>query len=41
MAGSESTEFVFYEVVESREKYKNQGKIFYPEHRGDIFILKN
>jgi ankyrin repeat protein len=41
MATSESTEFVLSEVVTTLEKYKNQTKIFCPEHRGDMFILKN
>jgi len=39
-AASESTEFVLSEVIETLEKYKNQTKIFCPEHRGDIFILR-
>ena len=41
MASSESTEFVLSEVVTTLEKYKNQTEIFCPEHRGDMFILKN
>ena len=41
MAASESTEFVLSEVVKTLEKYKNQTKIFCPEHRGDMFILKD
>jgi hypothetical protein len=41
MAGSESIEFILSEVFETLEKYKNQVKIFCPEHRGDMFILKN
>jgi ankyrin repeat protein len=40
-AASESTEFVLSEVIETLEKYKNQTKIFCPEHRGDMFILKD
>jgi ankyrin repeat protein len=38
-AGSESTEFVLSEVIATLEKYKNQVKIFCPEHRGDMFTL--
>ncbi len=37
----ESTEFVLSEVIKTLAKYKNQTKIFCPEHRGDMFILKN
>ena len=40
-AGSESTEFVLSEVIETLAKYKNQIRIFCPEHRGDRFILKD
>ena len=40
MASSESTEFVLGEVVTALEKYKNRTKIFCPEHRGDMFILR-
>jgi ankyrin repeat protein len=40
-SGGDSTEFVLSEVVETLEKYKNQTKIFCPEHRGDMFILKD
>jgi len=36
----ESTEFVLSEVAVALEKYKNQTRIFCPEHRGDMFILK-
>jgi hypothetical protein len=36
-SGSESTEFVLSEVIEALEMYKNQTKIFCPEHRGDMF----
>jgi ankyrin repeat protein len=39
MAASESTEFVLSEVIKTLDKYKNQTKIFCPEHRGDMFIL--
>jgi ankyrin repeat protein len=41
MAASESTEFVLSEVIKTLEKHKSQTKIFCPEHRGDMFILKN
>ena len=37
----ESTEFVFSEVIAALAKYKNQTKVFCPEHRGDMFILKD
>jgi ankyrin repeat protein len=37
----ESTEFVLSEVIETLAKYKNQTKIFCPEHRGDMFILND
>jgi hypothetical protein len=37
----ESTEFVLSEVVAALAKYKNQTKIFCPEHRGDMFIRKD
>ncbi len=37
----ESTEFVLSELRAALEKYKNQTKIFCPEHRGDMFILKD
>jgi ankyrin repeat protein len=39
-AASESTEFVLSEVIKTLEKYKNQTEIFCPEHRGDMFILR-
>ncbi len=41
MAASESTEFVLSEAEKALEKHKNQAKIFCPEHRGDMFTLKN
>jgi ankyrin repeat protein len=37
----ESTEFVLSGVTAALAKYKNQTKIFCPEHRGDMFILKD
>jgi len=37
----ESTEFVLSEVTAALAKYKNQTKIFCPEHRGDMFVLKD
>ena len=37
----ESTEFVLSEVSAALAKYGNQTKIFCPEHRGDMFFLKN
>ena len=37
----ESTEFVLSEVTAALAKYKNQTKVFCPEHRGDMFILKD
>ncbi len=40
-SGGDSTEFVLLEVAAALEKYKDQTKIFCPEHRGDMFILKN
>ena len=40
-SGGDSTEFVLLEVAAALEKYKGQTKIFCPEHRGDMFILKN
>jgi hypothetical protein len=41
MATSESTEFVLAEVTDTLETYKNQIKIFCPEHRGDMFSFKD
>jgi hypothetical protein len=38
-SGGDSTEFVLLEVAATLEKYKDQTKIFCPEHRGDMFIL--
>ena len=40
-SGGDSTEFVLLEVAAALEKYKDHTKIFCPEHRGDMFILKN
>ncbi|NIO48660.1 MAG: hypothetical protein GTN73_04365 [Candidatus Aminicenantes bacterium] len=40
-SGGDSTEFVLLEVAATLEKYKDHIKIFCPEHRGDMFILKN
>jgi ankyrin repeat protein len=40
-SGGDSTEFVLLEVASALEKYKDHTKIFCPEHRGDMFILKN
>jgi len=37
----ESTEFVLSEVSSNLTKFKNQTKIFCPERRGDMFILKD
>ena len=37
----ESTEFVLSEVSATLAKYKDQTKIFCPEHRGDMFVLKD
>jgi len=39
-SGGDSAEFVLLEVTAALEKYKNHTKIFCPEHRGDMFILK-
>jgi hypothetical protein len=41
MATSESTEFVLSEVIKTLAKYKNQTKIFCPEHRGDMFSFRD
>jgi ankyrin repeat protein len=40
-SGGDSTEFVLLEVASALEKYKDHTKIFCPQHRGDMFILKN
>jgi len=40
-SGGDSTEFVLLEVAATLEKYKQHTKIFCPEHRGDMLILKN
>jgi ankyrin repeat protein len=40
-SGGDSTEFVLVEVAAVLEKYKDQTKIFCPEHRGDMFSLKD
>lgn len=40
-SGGDSTEFVLTEVAATLSKYKNQTRIFCPEHRGDMFILKD
>jgi ankyrin repeat protein len=40
-SAGDSTEFVLLEVAAILEKYKDHTKIFCPEHRGDMFILKN
>ena len=40
-SGGDSTEFVLLEVAVTLEKYKDHTKIFCPEHRGDMFILRN
>jgi len=40
-AGDNSTEFGLSEIAASLEKYMNQTKVFCPEHRGDMFILKD
>jgi len=40
-AGDASTEFVLSEVSAALQKYKDQVRIFCPEHRGDMFILKD
>lgn len=39
-SGGDSTEFVLLEVAATLEKYKDHTKIFCPEHRGDMFILR-
>ncbi|MBN1271351.1 MAG: ankyrin repeat domain-containing protein [Candidatus Aminicenantes bacterium] len=39
-SGGDSTEFVLLETAAALEKYKSHTKIFCPEHRGDMFILK-
>ena len=39
--GADSTEFVFEDVLKKLEKYKDRINIFCPEHRGDMFTLKN
>ncbi|MFC2141340.1 ankyrin repeat domain-containing protein [Acidobacteriota bacterium] len=39
-SGGDSTEFVLLEVGAALEKYKDHTKIFCPEHRGDMFILR-
>jgi len=36
-----STEFLLSEVAATLKKYDNQTKGFYPENRGDLFILKD
>lgn len=41
MAASESTEFVLAEAAKVLEQYRDRIAIFCPEHRGDLFILKN
>jgi ankyrin repeat protein len=41
MSASESTEFVLSEVIETLDKYKNQTRIFCPEHRGDMFTFRD
>ncbi len=41
MAASESTEFVLVEAAKALEKYKDRMAIFCPEHRGDLFTLKD
>ena len=41
ISGGDSTEFVLLEVATALEKYKDKTKIFCPEHRGDMFVLKN
>jgi len=41
MAASESTEFVLVEAAKALKKYKDRTAIFCPEHRGDLFILKD
>jgi len=38
--GAESTEYVFKEAGKVLGKHKGRTKIFYPEHRGDMFVLK-
>ena len=40
-SGGDSTEFVLLEVAAVLEKYKGQTRVFCPEHRGDMFILKD
>jgi glyoxylase-like metal-dependent hydrolase (beta-lactamase superfamily II) len=41
VSGGDSTEFVLREAAAALEKYKAQTAIFCPEHRGDMFIMKN
>jgi ankyrin repeat protein len=40
-SGGDSTEFVLLELAATLEKYKDQTKIFCPEHRGDMFAYKD
>jgi ankyrin repeat protein len=40
-SGGDSTEFVLLEAAAALEKYKDHTKIFCPEHRGDMFILRD
>ncbi len=40
VSDDESTEFILSEVIATLANYRNQTKIFCPEHRGDMFILK-
>jgi ankyrin repeat protein len=40
-SGGDSTEFVLLELAAALEKYRDQTRIFCPEHRGDMFRLDN
>jgi hypothetical protein len=40
-SGGDSTEFVLLDVAATPEKYQDRTRIFCPEHRGDMFILRN
>jgi hypothetical protein len=41
VSGGDSTEFVLLEVAAALQKYEDHTTVFCPEHRGDMFILRN